>query len=439
MQKVGFFVIFALYPYNMKRPPKRYAGGGEIPKFKTRAEFDKYYSSNPNYAIDPLFSSPGNARYYDKNNLTFDAAKKQYSGGDIGAGAWTSTPKASNFFEFTAENPIANAKPGKAEFVDSGRKPLFTGNPNYQAFQYPDELGQYANATTKYFDTKTQKEIDPSKSIDTGGKYYPRFKYGGLVKKLGYAYGGPVQDPTQESLSPEELAAQQKQQEADAIKNQANSALASGGINAAGQLADIGGKYISSKATNYNGTIDPEQAAAGGALSGAAKGAQLGMAAGPYGALAGGIAGGLIGGGIKYYGAKNVNSDIAYGERQAENDKTRTDQQNLFDSELAKHMAERGYKKGGVVKGKGTSKSDSIYAKVLPGSFIVPAEKVGLLKSKVNVTKKKANLNQSGGENIKVSKDEWILDPSEKEEIIAELGEEFLEALAPLAKHHMYA
>lgn len=78
---------------------------------------------------------------------------------------------------------------------------------------------------------------------------------------------------------------------------------------------------------------------------------------------------------------------------------------------------------GGVIKGKGTAKSDSIKAKVKPGSFIVPAENTKIaeeLREKLlmKAPKAKANLNQKGGEEVKLSNKEHLFTPEEKEELL---------------------
>ena len=54
------------------------------------------------------------------------------------------------------------------------RKQVFSGSP-YNTFQYPDSTGGYAKATTRYFDPKTNKEIDAFKSFDSEGNYAPLY------------------------------------------------------------------------------------------------------------------------------------------------------------------------------------------------------------------------------------------------------------------------
>lgn len=90
---------------------------------------------------------------------------------------------------------------------------------------------------------------------------------------------------------------------------------------------------------------------------------------------------------------------------------------------------------GGKVIGKGTAKSDSISAKVMPGSFVIPAENAPIIeevKEKVlrkAPSSKKANLNQKGGVDVRLSNGEVLLPPEEKLEL--EMKGVDVEALAP--------
>jgi hypothetical protein len=99
------------------------------------------------------------------------------------------------------------------------------------------------------------------------------------------------------------------------------------------------------------------------------------------------------------------------------------------------------YKDGGEIKGAGTGKSDSIKAKVKAGSFVVPVESVGKVKAlqaeiKGEPNEKEANLNQKGGEDIKVSNGEVLLDREEIAELEAHGVD--VEALAPHAKNALH-
>lgn len=418
----------------MKKAPKikGYAGGGEIPKFKSRKEFDDYYTGL-GYKADPLYNQTGAARYYDPTKLTFDEKTKQYSGVGMNKGAWTSTPEASYFAEYKAANPISNAAPGKAIVEDTGRKPVFTGNQYYDTYQYADKSGQYGNAETKYIDKKTGAFIDPAKSFDAKGNYVPAtYKLGGLVKKIkGYQNGTTEEGVEGQDVVNESGFKQNKFKQGQTDK-----------IGALSQLGNLGGSYLQSESLNANGTVDPEQAALAGGLKGGAKGAQIGMMFGPQGAAVGAGLGALTGAGMSYFGAKNLNRDIEFGNTLAKNETAYAEQAGKFSSALNKQMQERmaGMKDGGVVKGKGTGTSDSINAKVEEGSFVVPA-KNGLLAEQVRKVvlkapsaKKKANLNQSSGVPVKLSNGEHLFSPEEKEKIAADLGVDFLENLAPDAK-----
>lgn len=94
---------------------------------------------------------------------------------------------------------------------------------------------------------------------------------------------------------------------------------------------------------------------------------------------------------------------------------------------------------GGVIKGAGTAKSDSINAKVKPETFIVPAENSGIAKKIAEMylgkspdeAAKPAKLNQGGGVPVKLSNGEYSFTPNEKNKLLG-MGIN-LEALAPNA------
>jgi hypothetical protein len=76
--------------------------------------------------------------------------------------------------------------------------------------------------------------------------------------------------------------------------------------------------------------------------------------------------------------------------------------------------------KGGEIKGKGTGTSDSIKAKIKPGSFIVPAKNAKVaevLREEVldKSPKAKADLNQKGGADVRLSNNEHLFSPEEVE------------------------
>jgi len=106
---------------------------------------------------------------------------------------------------------------------------------------------------------------------------------------------------------------------------------------------------------------------------------------------------------------------------------------------MIKHVKE--CSKGGKIEGKGNGTSDSIKAKVEAGSFIVPAKNADVAKEVAKkVLKvpaiKKATLNEKGGEEVKLSNGEFKFTPEETQKIKANLGEEFLEMLAPEAEEN---
>ena len=80
-----------------------------------------------------------------------------------------------------------------------------------------------------------------------------------------------------------------------------------------------------------------------------------------------------------------------------------------------------GYANGGEIKGAGTGTSDSIKAKVKPGSFVVPAENSEIAKSLrkkyLSENNEKANLKQGGGVDVKLSNGEHLFTPKEKEKL----------------------
>jgi len=95
------------------------------------------------------------------------------------------------------------------------------------------------------------------------------------------------------------------------------------------------------------------------------------------------------------------------------------------------------FSQGGKIVGKGTGTSDSIKASVKGNSFVVPkknAEVAEEIREKILLTppKKKADLNQGGGEKVKLSNGEHLFTENE----VAEIAEEGIDlnALAPDAK-----
>lgn len=73
---------------------------------------------------------------------------------------------------YTETEPVKTEPIPLADENKIDRKQVFSGSP-YNTFQYPDSTGGYAKATTRYFDPKTNKEIDAFKSFDSEGNYVP--------------------------------------------------------------------------------------------------------------------------------------------------------------------------------------------------------------------------------------------------------------------------
>ena|SRR3990167_5270782 len=99
------------------------------------------------------------------------------------------------------------------------------------------------------------------------------------------------------------------------------------------------------------------------------------------------------------------------------------------------------FAKGGKIVGAGSGTSDSINAKVKEGSFIVPAENSHIAEMLRKVVLKKApkikaDLKQSGGENVRLSNSEHLFTPEETAKIEA-LGID-LDKLAPDAENGNY-
>lgn len=92
---------------------------------------------------------------------------------------------------------------------------------------------------------------------------------------------------------------------------------------------------------------------------------------------------------------------------------------------------------GGAIDGVGTAKSDSINAKVKPGSFVVPAENADeaeeLREDYLDDETDEANLNQGGGVPVKLSNGEHLFTPEEKK-YLQGMGVNF-NKLAPNAKN----
>ncbi len=134
-------------------------------------------------------------------------------------------------------------------------------------------------------------------------------------------------------------------------------------------------------------------------------------------------------------------------KQQVEQEKKDASQAQLNEALAARERGEVGYTainkykphefaKGGKIVGVGTGTSDSINAKIEEGSFVVPAENSHIAETLRKVVlkkapKMKANLKQSGGQNVRLSNFEHLFSPDEVKELEAQGIN--LDELAPFA------
>ncbi len=262
------------------------------------------------------------------------------------------------------------------------------------------------------------------------------FKHGGLIKKIkGYADGGETSDNSKQVA-----------------------AIAGMGAGIAGEL---GGQALDNKFMDEQGRYirDPEmdpnsvqgvaskfynKGTLAGGVKGAGRGAALGANLGPEGALIGagvGLLAGSVTGTLKANkDAKSIRADFDAVNQQNILEE-QAQKQAVIDASLNKQLTDRaqGLKNGGKVEGRGTSKSDSITAKVKKNSFVVPAKNAAKAELVRKVVLKapivKANLKQGDGEKVKLSNGEHLFTPEEYAEIKANGID--IDALAPDAKNNL--
>jgi len=363
-----------------------------------------------------------------------DTYKYKLPSGEYSYYAMSKTGDALNPYQFGATNNPAATAPvvpiQQTPVVPTIKAPTMIKSPTFEQPNQGVKFGVSGytdpkSGQTYSYDAKyKEKEIIPTTQS---------YKKGGLVGKMTaykkYAEGGAV--------TPEEQA------QIDAQKANNNQMIGSG-IGIASQLGSMGGQYLAANSIQDDGTVGLGQATGAGALKGAGKGATMGLAFGPQGAAIGAGLGALVGAGSAYFGAKKNNEGIEAAQDKAKQDVLASEATAKYQSAMNKQMQEReaGYSHGGLVKGKGGPKEDAIKAKVEAGSFIVPAvnaKKAEVVKEvilKAPSVKKKANLNQKGGEDIKVSNGEYVFTEDEKEEIVEKAGHEMLEELAPEAREY---
>lgn len=360
-----------------------------------------------------------------------DTYKYKLPSGEYSYYAMSKTGVALNPYQFGSTNAPAATAPvvpvQQTPVVPTIKAPTMIKSPTFEQPNQGVKFGVSGytdpkSGQTYSYDAKyKEKEIIPTTQS---------YKKGGLVGKMTaykkYAEGGAV--------TPEEQA------QIDAQKANNNQMIGSG-IGIASQLGSMGGQYLAANSIQDDGTIGLGQATGAGALKGAGKGATMGLAFGPQGAAIGAGLGALVGAGSAYFGAKKNNEGIEAAQDKAKQDVLASEATAKYQSAMNKQMQEReaGYSHGGLVKGKGGPKEDAIKAKVEAGSFIVPAvnaKKAEVVKEvilKAPSVKKKANLNQKNGEDIKVSNGEYVFTEDEKDEIVEKAGHEMLEELAPEA------
>jgi len=357
--------------------------------------------------------------------------------------------------------------------IDPNRKPLNLNNPN---LTLDPNTGNYYNPVTK---TQIQPIVE-------------QYKHGGKVKsKLvkGYASAGSVTAPDPEiGTTNDYIAARERANQANdpnSAQKQANKKAAAAQFKGAATSAL--GAYGTAYYASNPGETKGDQARSG-IMAGVSQ-------AGPIGAVIGGIAGigDKIGGPIKQRNEKVdengnlVNEDAAKrgailggllspskalslrssykgGWTDLSGDAYASHLEDKAKEEIAAKKAEEAkklaivnegrldsaimqrdmgdlsmpsYANGGKIVGKGTAKSDSIRAKIVPGSFVVPAENAEVIeevKEKVlrKAPSKKANLNQNGGVDVKLSNGEVLLTPEEKMEL--EMKGVDVDSLAPDAQ-----
>jgi hypothetical protein len=209
--------------------------------------------------------------------------------------------------------------------------------------------------------------------------------------------------------------------------------IANAGIGVGTNLMNMGAGYMASQAENEDGTVNVKKAQGAGTLKGASTGIKMGATIGlnPAAlAATGGLsalaipAAALIGGGVGFATSKKTaekqNAEIEEANQKAESEKLAAEKNAAWQSAMNKQLQERqaGYKEGGKIVGPGGPKTDSILAKVKANSFVVPAENAGVAEmvrekvldkkeggkiSKAPSLKKKADLDQEGGELVKLS------------------------------------
>ncbi len=454
-------------------------GPGEIPDYRTGTQlYGKSLSQSGNASdwrkqviasggmpVDPNKTSAGDQFYDPKVFSRTIGPKGEMNWSKIGDPSWK--PTQGKEYEHIIQDyspKLQGADPitGAGLYKTHDQAPLtIFANGAYKPY---DQVFTSDNLNKQATPTLPVSNINDVQLKANGGTVYRAPKR--------YADGGPVYDENGNIVNPtaqKQLADEQKKQAANkgyldktfntlSDPSTAKAIQSGDSVAVAGKGIDLGADLLKQYAQGremdlYSGNseINNKDAKNIGGLSGAATGAKMGAkiglnpelmaATGGLSALAVPVGAG-IGLGVGRIQGNNKADAFNFGVREAKSDKLRSEQEETQANNLNKQMVERqaGYAKGGEIKGKGTGKSDSIDAKVKAGSFIVPVEKVPLakeVKKMIAPSKKKevADLDEKGGEKVKLSNGEFKFTPEEKNEIISELGEEFLNHLAPNSEH----
>jgi len=410
----------------------------------------------------------GNGVYQNLNYNPEDKADYQYA-------SYKSIPKnhpqydpkvgtAYGFYKVNDPNAPINNAPMEQKLPDTQKEsaPIQIETKPVQNQPKRVYTGQYKGADGQTIQTY-QYPGGTTKHLDPNGNPIISYKKGGLVAK--YADGGwvdangnPVTDPNILGYSDTDKAAM------GLTRSTPKPGLAgkfgqTGLYSLAGNTA---GSIVQNSINNKKGGESISGDMAGGALRGLGTGAQIGSQFGPEGtAIGAGV--GLVSGLAKGYftgkndrnarvkegsgmaqqdAISNINNPYALNKTYNSTDTNTNDYKSKYGitgfkkGGLVEMCKDGGYIKGGKIEGKGTSTSDSIKAKVKEKSFVVP-EKNAHIAEEVREEvleespKKKAGLKQKGGEEVKLSNGEHLFTPEEVEKIESELGEGFLESLAP--------
>lgn len=420
----------------MRKAPKRYAGGG-VTGPKPKIDRTKYQSilSQPigSGGIPNYTGSPGSYTPEILGPLGYKYISGSEKAGDL------VYQKGNDYYLFNKQgdqtglvsigDPFA-APPVTAEMPQVKPKPSV--DPDHKPIDFNTSTAPY-NPNTGTYTTVTGQALTP---------IVEQYKKGGLVgKTMCYAVGGPV-DPLNYLNSASTPTQSAGGQYLNSVAKQGGSGggvsmstgTASNLVGVGTQLLNLGGGYLDATNTpDQQGYTNVNRATTAGALKGAGQGAAIGSQIGSVipgvGTLIGAGAGAAVGAGIGGYTSnkkaekynRGVDDEIA-AEKAAEKQKKRLEntfktQNAVLDRELTT------YKDGGKIVGKGTGISDSIKAKIEPGSFIVPAKNADIaqeISEKVlKKAPKKAKLNQGGGVEVKVSNGEYQFTPEETAQLEA--------------------